>query len=170
MHGLFYIANFNRKWGDDKMKGKPAVILLVEDDEAHAMLIIRSLEDAKVANKIYWIGDGEEALDYLFHRGKHADKGKSPRPDLILLDLRLPKLDGHEVLKEIKKSDELRAIPVVVLTTSENEGDMIQAYSNYVNSYLVKPIDFGEFSAIVRELGFYWLIWNQHPKRNKNFL
>ncbi len=148
------------------MKGNPAVILLVEDDEAHAMLTMRALENAKLANEIHWVVDGEDAMNYLFHRGKYADNGKSPRPDLILLDLRLPKLDGHEVLKEIKKSDDLKHIPVVVLTTSESEGDMIRAYSNYVNSYLVKPIDFGEFSEMVRELGFYWLMWNRHPWRD----
>ncbi len=147
------------------MRGKPAVILLVEDDEAHAMLTMRALEDAKVANDIHWVKDGEEALDYLFRRGKYAEKEKSPRPDLILLDLRLPKLDGHEVLQEIKKSDDLKHIPVVVLTTSESEGDMVRAYSNYVNSYLVKPIDFGEFTEMIQELGFYWLIWNRHPWR-----
>lgn len=146
------------------MEGKPAVILLVEDDEAHAMLIMRAFEDAKVANKIYWVSDGKEALDYLFRRGKYAGNGKSPRPDLILLDLRLPKLNGHEVLKEIKNSGDLKHIPVVVLTTSQSEVDIAKAYSNYVNSYLVKPIDFGEFSAIVQELGFYWLLWNQKPK------
>jgi len=146
------------------MEGKPAVVLLVEDDEAHAMLIMRALEDAKVANKIYWVSDGEEALGYLFRSGKYAGNGESPRPDLILLDLRLPKLDGHEVLKEIKESDNLKLIPVVVLTTSQSQVDIAKAYSNYVNSYLVKPIDFGEFSEIVREVGFYWLIWNQKPE------
>ncbi len=145
------------------MKGNPAVILLVEDDEAHAMLTMRTLEDEKIANEIHWVVDGEEAVNYLFRRGKYADKGKSPRPDLILLDLRLPKRDGHEVLREIKKSNDLKHIPVVVLTTSESEGDMVKAYSNYVNSYLVKPIDFGEFTEMIRELGFYWLIWNRHP-------
>ena len=142
------------------------MILLVEDDEAHAMLTMRSLEDAKLANEIRWVADGEEAMNYLFRRGEYADKKKGPRPDLILLDLRLPKLDGHEVLKAIKESDDLKHIPVVVLTTSESEGDMAKAYSNYVNSYLVKPIDFGEFSEMIRELGFYWLVWNKHPWRD----
>ena len=143
------------------MKGNPAVILLVEDDEAHAILIIRSFEDTKLGNKIYLVSDGEEALDYLFRRGKYADKEKSPRPDLILLDLQLPKLDGHEVLKEVKKSDDLKSIPVVVLTVSESEGDIAQAYSNYANSYLVKPVDFGEFSEMIRDLGHYWLVLNK---------
>jgi len=150
------------------MRGNPAVILLVEDNEAHAMLTMRALEDAKVANEIHWVVDGEEAVNYLFHRGKYADKRISPRPDLILLDLRLPKLDGHEVLRIIKNSDDLKHIPVVVLTTSKREGDMAKAYNNYVNSYLVKPIDFGEFTEMIRELGFYWLIWNKHPYKGEN--
>jgi len=149
------------------MRGNPAVILLVEDNEAHAMLTMRALEDAKIANEIHWVVDGEEAVNYLFHRGKYADKRISPRPDLILLDLRLPKLDGHEVLRIIKNSDDLKHIPVVVLTTSKREGDMAKAYNNYVNSYLVKPIDFGEFTEMIRELGFYWLIWNKHPYKDK---
>ena len=149
------------------MRGNPAVILLVEDNEAHAMLTMRALEDAKIANEIHWVVDGEEAVNYLFHRGKYADKRISPRPDLILLDLRLPKLDGHEVLRIIKNSDDLKHIPVVVLTTSKREGDMAKAYNNYVNSYLVKPIDFGEFTEMIRELGFYWLIWNKRPYKDK---
>jgi len=145
------------------MKGKPTAILLVEDDEAHAILIMRSFEDIKLGNKVYWVSDGEEARDYLFRRGKYADKEKSPRPDLILLGLQLPKLDGHEVLKEVKKSDDLKSIPVVVLTVSESENDIAQAYSNYANSYLVKPVDFGEFTEMIRDLGHYWLVLNQKP-------
>ncbi len=147
------------------MKGNSAVILIVEDDEAHATLIMRAFETAKeLTDKIHWVEDGEEALDYLAHRGKYADKEKSPRPDLILLDLRLPKLDGLEVLKEIKNSDGLGAIPVVVLTTSRSETDLIQAYSDHANSYLVKPTNFGEFSEMIRALGFYWLKLNQKPE------
>lgn len=143
------------------MKDKPAVTLLVEDNEAHAMLTMRVLEDMKAANKIYWVSDGEEALDYLFRRGKYASKENSPRPDLILLDLQLPKLDGHEVLNVIKQSENLKVIPVVVLTTSENEEDIAQAYENYADSYLVKSADFGVFSETVRELSFYWLMQNR---------
>jgi len=145
------------------MKGKPAVILLVEDDEAHAMLITRVLEGVNVATKIYLVSDGEDALDYLFRRGNYTDPEKSPRPNLILLDLRLPKLDGLEVLTAIKQSEKLKSIPVVVLTTSDNESDIAQAYSNYANSYLVKPLGFGEFSKTVRELSSYWLMQNQEP-------
>ena len=148
------------------MKGK-VEILLVEDEEAHAMLIMRVLEDAQVANVIHWVADGGEALDYLFCRGEYVDEGKSPRPDLILLDLRLPKIDGLEVLKEIKQSEELRGIPVVILTTSESETDMTRAYRQYVNSYLVKPVDFTKFNEMISDLGFYWLVWNRQPGRTK---
>ena len=139
------------------------IILLVEDDEAHAILISRIIEKTGVANKIYRVGDGEEALDYIFHRGNYAAKESSPRPDLVLLDLRLPKLDGHEVLIAIKQSEKLNSIPVVVLTTSENESDVLKAYRNHANSYLVKPMGFGEFSELIRELGFYWLVRNRPP-------
>ncbi len=143
------------------------MILLVEDEEAHAMLIMRVLEDAQVAKVIHWVADGGEALDYLFRRGEYVDEGKSPRPDLILLDLRLPKIDGLEVLKEIKQSEELRGIPVVILTTSESETDMARAYHQYVNSYLVKPVDFTKFNEMISDLGFYWLVWNRQPGRMK---
>jgi CheY-like chemotaxis protein len=145
------------------MQGEAVEILLVEDDPAHAELIIRGLEDNLVGNRIHHVADGEAALDYLFRRGEHADAENSPRPHLILLDLRLPKIDGLEVLREIKADGGLRRIPVVVLTTSEGEGDIARAYDNYANSYLVKPVDFDRFGKLMRDLGFYWLIWNQHP-------
>ena len=144
------------------------MILLVEDEDAHAMLILRSLEDMRIANSIYRVKDGKEALDYLFRSGKYADAKKSPRPDLILLDLKLPKLDGHEVLRLIKESDELRIIPVIMLTTSENEADMLKAYHRHANSYLVKPIDFDEFRKMLKDAGFYWFLWNHHPWRGIN--
>jgi len=145
------------------MNGEPVLILLVEDDESHAILTTRALEKIGVANKIQWVTDGEKALDYLFHNGGYSDKTKSPRPDLVLLDLRLPKLDGHEVLQAIKGSEELRDIPVVILTTSESEADLAKAHHNYANSYLVKPIDFNKFREMIRDMGFYWLVWNRHP-------
>ena len=137
------------------------ILLLVEDDDAHAILISRMIEKTGVANKIYRVDDGEEALDYIFHRGNYAAKESSPRPDLVLLDLRLPKLDGHEVLIAIKQSEKLKSIPVVVLSTSENESDISKAYRNQANSYLVKPMGFGEFSELIRELGSYWLVRNR---------
>jgi len=140
-----------------------AVILLVEDEEAHAILITRALEDAGAENKIYLVSDGDKALDYLFHRGKYTDKKSSPRPDLVILDLQLPKLDGHEVLTAIKQSEDLRSIPVVVLTTSEEEEDIVRAYRNCTNSYLVKPLGSGMFPKMIFELSSYWLVRNRHP-------
>ena len=146
-----------------KMQGEPVEILLVEDDPDHAALIIRGLEGNLVANQIHHVSDGEAALDYLFRRGEYADAVKSPRPHLILLDLRLPKIDGLEVLREIKQDEVLRPIPVVVLTSSAAESDIAGACDNYVNSYLVKPVEFDELRRMMRDLGFYWLAWNQHP-------
>jgi CheY-like chemotaxis protein len=145
------------------MNGKPLIILLVEDNVDHTELIMRSFENHLVANKIYHVPDGEAALDYLFRRADYADPEKSPRPHVILLDLRLPRIDGLEVLNEIKGTDELNRIPVVVLTTSEAERDVARAYENHANSYLVKPVDFEMFSKLMVDLGFYWLAWNRHP-------
>ncbi len=145
------------------VKGEPLVILLVEDNPDHAELIKRSFQDHRVANAIYAVTDGQAALDYLFRQGDYADPATSPRPHLILLDLRLPKVDGMEVLKQIKGRNDLHRIPVVVLTTSEAEGDMSNAYDNHTNSYLVKPVDFDKFTQLMADLGFYWLGWNSSP-------
>ena len=144
------------------MSDKPSVILLVEDDEGHAIIAMRCFKEVGVANKVFWVKDGEEALDYLFHKGKYTDKGKSPQPDLVLLDLRLPKLDGHEVLHAIKESEDLRIIPVIVLTSSENEADVLKAYSNYANGYLKKPSSFKMFRQMIMDTSVYWLMWNKH--------
>jgi len=148
---------------ESQMQGEAVQILLVEDDPDHAELIIRGLQDNGVANRIHHVSDGETALDYLFQRGEYADAETSPRPHLVLLDLRLPKIDGLEVLREIKADEGLRRIPVVVLTSSAAESDIAGASDNYVNSYLVKPVEFDEFRRMMRDLGFYWLVWNQHP-------
>ncbi len=137
-------------------------ILLVEDNPAHAELIIRSLEDHKMPSDIYHVTDGEMALDYLYHRGQFTEPTESPRPHVILLDIRMPKMSGLEVLKEIKNSNQLRHIPVIILTTSEAEQDVNSAYENYANSYLVKPVEFSKFIELMEEIGFYWLNWNHH--------
>ena len=147
----------------NRMTGEAAVVLLVEDDMDHAELVLRCFEDHKVVNRMHHVVDGEAALDYLFRRGEYADPEKSPRPHVVLLDLRLPKVDGLEVLREIKADEVLRSIPVVVLTTSETERDMTGAYESHVNSYLVKPVDFASFNNLMKDLGFYWLGWNSHP-------
>lgn len=145
------------------MQGEPLRILLVEDNQAHAKLVLRSLQDHKIANRVSVVVDGEAALDYLHQRGDYADPQKSPRPHVILLDLRLPKVDGLEVLKEIKTDDDLRRIPVVILTTSEAEKDIASAYDYNANAYLTKPVDFEKFSQLMTDMGFFWLCWNVPP-------
>lgn len=145
------------------MQSKPAEILLVEDDFDHAELITRILQDNQMVNQIHHVADGEAALDYLFQRGEYADPERSPRPHLIPLDLRLPKIDGFEVLRQIKRDEELRRIPLVVLTSSQADSDITRAGDNYVNSYLVKPVAFDEFRRMLRDLRSYWLVWNRHP-------
>ncbi len=144
------------------IKGEPALILLIEDNQAHAELAVRNLEESRVANKVVHLATGEAALDYLFHRGDYADASMSPRPHLILLDLRLPKIDGLEVLKEIRNS-ELNGIPVVVLSSSEADVDLKNAYALGASSYLVKPVDFDNFAKLMVDVGYYWLCWNKHP-------
>jgi CheY-like chemotaxis protein len=145
------------------IKGQPITILLVEDDLAHAEIIRRNLRDFRVANRITHIKDGQAALDYLFRKGDYAEPKASPRPQLILLDLRLPKVDGLEVLQRIKEDPDLKAIPTVVLTTSSAESDMVNAYANGAGSYLVKPVDFAKFTKLLDSFGFYWLAWNKYP-------
>jgi CheY-like chemotaxis protein len=145
------------------MKGEPIVILLVEDDEAHAEIVKRNFETCRMANTLMRVADGQAALDYLYHRNGFSDPVKSPRPGVILLDLRLPKVDGLEVLKIIKADEHLLKIPVVILTTSKAESDMAKAYDSHANSYLVKPVDFMQFTKLMETFGYYWLAWNQYP-------
>jgi CheY-like chemotaxis protein len=144
-------------------QGEPLTILLVEDNPDHVELILRSLQDHPVANKVYCVTDGEAAQDYLFRQRAYADPQQSPRPHVVLLDLRLPKVDGLELLKEIKTSEQLKRIPVVILTTSQAEQDVAMAYECHANSYLVKPVDFAKFTQLMDDLGFYWLGWNEYP-------
>ncbi len=146
-----------------KITGDPFTILLVEDNPAHTELVMRSFEGHLVANTIIHLSDGEAALEYLFRRGLYSNEQESPRPHVILLDLRLPLVDGLDVLKEIKSSDKLRSIPVVILTTSEAERDVARAYEEHANSFVVKPLDFARFTDLMKELGFYWLRWNYFP-------
>lgn len=145
------------------MKGEPLSILLVEDNADHAELVRRNLAESLVANRLYHVEDGDDALDFVRQRGTYTDPARFPRPNLILLDLRLPRVDGLEVLRQIKSDPELQLIPVVILTTSDAEPDMALAYQYHANSYLTKPVDFGQFAALLKDLGFYWLAWNRHP-------
>lgn len=144
-------------------RGEPLLILLVEDNEDHAELIKRSLAENRVANRIIWVDNGEKALHYLLHQEEYLGPGASPAPNLILLDLRLPRMDGLEVLKQIKGHGELRHIPVVILTSSAAETDIAKAYELNANSYIVKPLDFLKFTELLDDLGFYWLGWNRQP-------
>lgn len=132
--------------------------LLIEDDDDHAKIVSRTLAKERLANMIDRAKDGVEALEYL---RRPSNPKTTPRPDIILLDLKLPKKDGLEVLKEIKSDPSLRAIPVVVLTTSDNEGDKLKAYENHANSYLVKPLNANCFKKMVEDLNLYWGIWNR---------
>jgi CheY-like chemotaxis protein len=145
------------------MNGEPIEILLVEDDPAHAEIVRRNFAGFRLANRLNHVADGQEALDYLYRRGEYSDPAQSPRPGMILLDLRLPKVDGLEVLKITKSDPELARIPVVILTTSAAETDKARAYAFHANSYLVKPVDYRQFQDLMETLGYYWLAWNEFP-------
>jgi CheY-like chemotaxis protein len=137
-------------------------ILLVEDDPRDVELTLTALEDHKLANEVTVVRDGQEALDYLYRRGQFASR-PNENPAVMLLDLKLPKVDGLEVLKKIKSDEQLKTIPVVVLTSSHEEQDMMRSYKLGVNAYVVKPVDFHEFIGAVKELGMFWAIINQPP-------
>jgi CheY-like chemotaxis protein len=143
--------------------GEPLVLLLIEDNHAHAEMVKRSFEQHKVANIIHHVDDGQKALDYVFREGEYTDADNYPLPHCILLDLRLPKVDGLEVLRQIKTSDNRKKIPVIILTTSAADKDIAMAYEHHANSYVVKPMDFAKFEALMDDLGYYWMIWNQNP-------
>ncbi|HSD65669.1 MAG TPA: response regulator [Vicinamibacteria bacterium] len=138
-------------------------VLLVEDNPDHEELVRRSFFDHGARISLHVARHGEEALDYLFRRGEFRDAARSPRPRLILLDLRLPRMDGLEVLAEIKAAPDLRTIPTVVLTTSESEHDLARACAHHVNSYLVKPVEFARFEELIADVESYWLILNRQP-------
>ena len=143
------------------MQGDPVTILLVEDEPAHAEIVRRNFETMQIANSLKHVSDGEAALDYLYRHNAFSDPASSPRPGLVLLDLRLPKVDGLQVLKTIKNDPALMNIPVIVLSTSASEADISSAYSNMANSYLVKPVDFSQFSELLESLGAYGMTWNR---------
>ena len=146
------------------MEGRrPTDILLVEDNADHAALTMRSLRDGNMLNEIFWVKDGQEAVDFLDHGGRYAPPARAPRPGLILLDIRLPKLDGHEVLRHIKSEPALRAIPVIMLTTSERDDEINACYEAGANSYVSKPVKFTAFVQTIKSLKFYWVIVNHLP-------
>ena len=138
-------------------------ILLVEDDPREARLTVRELQNANLKNKIELARNGEEALDFLFCRGAYTCRSITHPPTLVLLDLKLPKLDGIQVLREIKAHPETWSIPVVILTSSREEKDLVQSYKLGVNSYIQKPVDFDQFRQTIKTLGLYWMVVNQPP-------
>ena len=141
------------------MKNK--TILLVEDNPDDEALTLRALKRNHIANEVVVTRDGAEALDYLFGEGKFAGRDPAQRPEVILLDLKLPKMDGLEVLKRLRADDRTRRIPVVILTTSSEEQDIAASYDLGANSYIRKPVDFRQFTEAVRQLGLYWLLFNE---------
>lgn len=149
------------------MIGEPILVMLIEDNIDHAELVIRTLEEHHIGNRVRHFIDGQSALDYLYRRGEFSESTETQLPHIILLDLRLPRVDGIDVLKSIKGDPGLKSIPVVVLTTSEAEKDVAKAYYNHANSYLVKPVGFEDFKKLMDDLGFYWLGWNINPNLKK---
>ena len=143
--------------------GRPRV-LLVEDNLAHAELIRRGLDEHEVASSVAHVQDGEEALDYLLRRGAYSEPEAAPRPEVVLLDLRLPKLDGLQVLEEVRRRESFDDLPVVVLTTSKSVDDISEAYRKRANSYLVKPLEYDGLSRLITDFGDYWLQWNERVR------
>ena len=146
---------------DEKM------ILLVEDNPDDEALTLRALKKHHIGNKVFVVRDGAEALDFLFCTGAHADRDPNDMPQVTLLDLKLPKVDGLEVLRRLRADPRTRLLPIVILTSSNEEQDMIQGYRNGANSYVRKPVDFTQFLDAVKELGLYWLVLNEAPPREK---
>ncbi|HTD28719.1 MAG TPA: response regulator [Xanthomonadaceae bacterium] len=137
-------------------------ILLVEDSSADAEMTLRTLKKRGIANSVEWVRDGVEAIDFLFCEGPHKDRGNL-QPKLVLLDLKMPRMDGLEVLARMKNDARTKAIPVVMMTSSREEGDLLASYQLGVNSYVVKPVDFDAFAETVAQVGMYWLIANVAP-------
>lgn len=144
------------------MTTRPVEILLVEDNIHDETLTKLALEKHNLTNRLHVVHDGEEALEFLFNKGRYKDNDKT-NPRIILLDLKLPKIDGLEVLKIIKNDERTKSIPVVILTSSTQESDMLQSYRLGVNSYIVKPVDFEKFISAVSDMGLYWVLLNKTP-------
>jgi two-component system, response regulator len=140
-----------------------AMILLVEDNPDDEVLTLHALRKNNIGNKIYVARDGAEALDFLFCQNRYADRDPREMPQLILLDIKLPKMDGLEVLRRIRDDERTSLVPVVILTSSKEQQDLVEAYRNRANSYMRKPVDFTQFAESVRQLGLYWLVLNQVP-------
>jgi two-component system response regulator len=146
-----------------KMAEQPVEILLVEDNPNDVELALHALKKNNLSNQVHVVRDGVEALDFIFGTGPYAGRDLGAVPRVILLDLKLPRVDGLEVLRRVKADPRTRAIPVVVLTSSREERDIIESYQLGVNSYIVKPVNFEQFSETARQLGYYWLLLNKQP-------
>ncbi|MEI6820478.1 MAG: response regulator [Bacteroidota bacterium] len=138
-------------------------ILLIEDNPNDAELTLRALKKNNVANKVHLITDGAEALDFFFAKGKYEGRDVTSTPKVVILDLKLPKVDGLEILKRVKADERLKLMPIVVLTSSKEECDVIESYKLGANSYIVKPVDFNKFAEAIKDLGMYWLLLNEPP-------
>ncbi len=148
---------------------KMVVILLVEDNPADQQLTIRAFQKGKINTNLQIANDGQEAMDYLLHKEKFQDKKTAPRPDLILLDINMPKKDGKQVLKEIRADESLKSIPVVMLTTSDQEKDIIDSYNLGVNSYISKPVRINDFINVISKLEEFWFTLSMLPPNNNNY-
>ena len=147
------------------MPDKRTIVILIADDDAEDRMLVRdALEESRLKNNIHFVENGEELMDYLHHKGKYADKAKHPTPGLILLDLNMPKKDGREALKEIKADEHLRLIPVVVLTTSKAEEDVLKTYDLGVSSFITKPVTFASLVDVMKTLSKYWFEIVELPK------
>lgn len=147
------------------MSNSQVDIVLIEDDPDDVELALHALQTHHVTNRIEVLRDGESALDYFFRRGAFSDRGTDTDPCVILLDLKLPKVDGLEVLRQLKADAHLKTLPIVVLTSSREENDVVASYKLGANSYIVKPVDFDRFSEAIREVGLYWLLINLPPTK-----
>jgi two-component system, response regulator len=139
-------------------------ILLIEDNPNDAELTLRALKKNNIANKIQLIKDGAEALDYFFAKGNYSNRNMMLNPKLVILDLKLPKVDGLEILRRVKSDERTKTIPIVIMTSSKEENDIVASYKLGANSFIVKPVDFEKFMVSVKELGMYWLLLNEPPK------
>ena len=151
-------------------KSTPIVILMADDDEDDRLLAQDALTESRVINELYFVEDGVELLDFLTHQGKFEDKASAPRPGLILLDLNMPRKDGREALKEIKANPQLRSIPVVILTTSKQEEDMVKGYELGAASYITKPVNFEGLVDLMKALGKYWVEFVELPPHHEQTL
>jgi CheY-like chemotaxis protein len=139
-------------------------VLLAEDSARDAEMTRRALRQFNFGNRLHWVRDGAEALDFIFCRGAYAGRDAARPPKLVLLDLKMPKVDGIEVLRQVKSDDQMRAIPIVVMTSSNEERDVIESYRLGANSYIVKPVEFGAFAEVVANIGLYWVLSNRVPE------